>query len=48
MAQAKDHVNALPGGELLVEEQDEVIEYLEGLKNIKRQAWSNLDLRFHC
>ncbi|KZP26003.1 hypothetical protein FIBSPDRAFT_1041079 [Athelia psychrophila] len=45
LAQAKNHINALPGGELLVEEQDEVIEYLEGLKDIKRQQLSEFSAR---
>ncbi|KAJ3552561.1 hypothetical protein NM688_g4087 [Phlebia brevispora] len=34
---AKEHAQALPGGELLIEEQDEIIEMLEQLKERKRQ-----------
>ncbi|KXN85593.1 hypothetical protein AN958_11088 [Leucoagaricus sp. SymC.cos] len=36
LAQAKDLVTNLPGGELLIEEQDEVIKMLETLRNRKR------------
>lgn len=33
---AKENASALPGGELLVEEQDEIIEMLEQLKDRKK------------
>jgi hypothetical protein len=36
MAQAKDFAINLPGGELLIEEQDAVISLLEMLKERKR------------
>lgn len=36
MAKAKDHANNLPGGELLIEEQFEVIAMLEKLRDKKR------------
>ncbi|KAI0932766.1 hypothetical protein AcW1_000210 [Taiwanofungus camphoratus] len=44
LKQAKEAANNLPGGELSVGEQDEVIEMLQRLKNNKRQqlaAFSN-------
>lgn len=33
---AKESAKALPGGELLIEEQDEIIEMLEELKQRKK------------
>ncbi|KII94423.1 hypothetical protein PLICRDRAFT_101892 [Plicaturopsis crispa FD-325 SS-3] len=36
MAQAKELANTLPGGELLIEEQEEVIDMLERLRDRKR------------
>ncbi|KAH9487293.1 hypothetical protein JR316_0001363 [Psilocybe cubensis] len=36
LAQAKDFANNLPGGELTIEEQDDVIEMLEMLKERKK------------
>ena len=36
MAAAKEGANALPGGELLIEEQDEIIGMLERLKQRKQ------------
>ena len=40
MATAKENARTLPGGELLVEEQDEIIEMLEKLKKHKMQVSS--------
>ncbi|KZT09082.1 uncharacterized protein LAESUDRAFT_648182 [Laetiporus sulphureus 93-53] len=37
LRQAKEAANALPGGELSLEEQDEVIDMLERLRDRKRQ-----------
>jgi hypothetical protein len=36
LAQAKELVENLPGGELLIEDQDEVIQMLEALRDRKR------------
>ena len=36
MSKARDHANNLPGGELLIEEQHEVIAMLEKLRDLKR------------
>ncbi|KAH7919964.1 hypothetical protein BV22DRAFT_835241 [Leucogyrophana mollusca] len=36
LSQAKEYANTLPGGELLIEEQDEVINMLERLREHKR------------
>jgi hypothetical protein len=38
LAQAKDLVTSLPGGELLINDQDEVIRMLETLRDRKRYA----------
>lgn len=38
LSRAKGLANALPGGELLIEEQDEVIAMLERLRDKKRCA----------
>ena len=38
LSQAKSLINALPGGELCLDEQDEVINMLERLKQAKKSA----------
>ncbi|KAJ7591370.1 hypothetical protein C8J56DRAFT_1003869 [Mycena floridula] len=43
--QAKELAMDLPGGELLIEEQDQVIEMLKGLKERKREQLSQFSKR---
>jgi len=38
IAQAKEFATNLPGGELLIEEQDDIIQMLETLRDRKRYA----------
>lgn len=44
MANAKENARTMPGGELLIEEQDEIIEMLEKLKKHKMQVIFVLDV----
>ncbi|PCH33229.1 hypothetical protein WOLCODRAFT_147330 [Wolfiporia cocos MD-104 SS10] len=47
LRQAKEVASTLPGGELSVEEQDEVIEMLEKLKERKRQQLLEFSANVH-
>ncbi|TDL28875.1 hypothetical protein BD410DRAFT_824454 [Rickenella mellea] len=44
ITQAKDLATALPGGELLIEEQNQVIAMLEELRDRKRQQLAELSM----
>jgi hypothetical protein len=47
LSKAKELVNGLPGGEMVIEEQDEIIDMLEKLRDHKQYVWEKA-FKYFC